>query len=810
MASGGGLGIERLFAALEDAGYRITKVAGDLPVVLELSDPALDRQLALRVFLWRLGREKTRPQSRRAIMRRPETGPLPHADEAQTLLLGYESELDVFAAWQAEAHPAPAPNSSIRAPLPLLHGALDDGLSAMSRPARAAPGANEVVAAFRPDLVRAYLEMAPRLRERWTSITEQPKLRRPLAPAAASGKRRLWMERMLDQTISARRLKPKPPERRVSAGFATADDGELVAASTTLRPDSPYLFWFEVGTPVAHSIERTPTDLPLELLPERTQLVVALFGFAGELQLEPGADVGHLEVGDEGLVWVHEPVASPPVGPTILGSRLYFPVRTPEAVGAARLRCNVYCDGVLVQSRLVSAQVHHGAEQATSKPTEDQPALVSTLEYTLSRSLHPGQLSSLPTADLSLMMNGDEDLHQLRIFAAAGPGGEAAFKADSSLDSTVVDGLIDYCRKGLRLVSWGSEEEWQPHVVPKYQAPPTPAQLARDLAELAIRGRMTYLELIDAMAGGRDGRERLLQRTRRPGRIEIAAAPERFVPAALFYDAPVSVGGDASKLALCPDFVAARADAGKPLHEAACLAGDCPSWDDEHVVCPGGFWGYRHAIGWPVSPEAGDVLGILPYDSTVRTAMASADDLTRAAEHRKDVEGLLGRLDLPADVDDLLALLSARGNQVVYLFCHGGLSPGGIPYVRVGDPAGKRLTLNELWTLGLSRGSSLVFLNGCRTSAVSPRQRFDLVNAFVNHGGALGVIGTEITVFEPMAAPFALDFLRAFVVEGTSVGEAVRRARIAALQWGNPLALAYVPFVLGGTVLESVVAWSNP
>jgi hypothetical protein len=69
--------------------------------------------------------------------------------------------------------------------------------------------------------------------------------------------------------------------------------------------------------------------------------------------------------------------------------------------------------------------------------------------------------------------------------------------------------------------------------------------------------------------------------------------------------------------------------------------------------------------------------------------------------------------------------------------------------------------------------------------------------------GAAGVIGTEITVFEPLARAFAEACLRRFL-EGATLGAAVRGARLELLGQGNPLGLAYIPFALPGLRLQRV------
>jgi hypothetical protein len=94
-----------------------------------------------------------------------------------------------------------------------------------------------------------------------------------------------------------------------------------------------------------------------------------------------------------------------------------------------------------------------------------------------------------------------------------------------------------------------------------------------------------------------------------------------------------------------------------------------------------------------------------------------------------------------------------------------------------------------------------VFLNGCRTTALEPELAFSLVSAFIEDCCAAGVIGTEITIFEPLACDFAEECLHHFFVNKLRMGEAVRRARLALLRESNPLGLVYIPFVHAGLQL---------
>ena len=64
----------------------------------------------------------------------------------------------------------------------------------------------------------------------------------------------------------------------------------------------------------------------------------------------------------------------------------------------------------------------------------------------------------------------------------------------------------------------------------------------------------------------------------------------------------------------------------------------------------------------------------------------------------------------------------------------------------------------------------------------------------------MGVIGTEITIFEPLATAFAEACLGHFL-DGVPIGKAIRLARLKLLQDGNPLGLVYIPFAVSSLAL---------
>jgi hypothetical protein len=136
------------------------------------------------------------------------------------------------------------------------------------------------------------------------------------------------------------------------------------------------------------------------------------------------------------------------------------------------------------------------------------------------------------------------------------------------------------------------------------------------------------------------------------------------------------------------------------------------------------------------------------------------------------------------------------GIHLLYFYCHGGVQDR-VPFLKVGGPGERGITGDLLFSerIRWSSPRPLVFINGCRTTELEPETAIELVSSLVRRAQAAGVIGTEITVFEPLARDFAEAYLQRFL-NGATVGEAVRGARLALLARGNPLGLAYIPFAL--------------
>jgi hypothetical protein len=577
----------------------------------------------------------------------------------------------------------------------------------------------------------------------------------------------------------------------VNTGFADIRDPErLREPAMALQRSVDYWFCVEIGEPLSESAEPERTTLPIDQLPAEASLVVALFSFPGELEVDNSCDTGTLRLRSDGGVTVSTPAGVPSqIDPDLADKRLFFPIRTPVRAGRPRLRCNIYCQGILVQSRLVTARVMR-------TPRALPHAIRTKLEYTLSRAIGP-DIVAMPHHKLSLMMNGPGDgTHSFRVLAH---DGKDLVKTDSSFDGQALANLLDKARGAMRMAAWGDEDEWSPEKTFRYDGGRgvNIEQLRRDLARLAIEGYRIFTFVVDGLRGSKT-LETFEDVMRAPGYVQLASQNARMlVPLSVVYDyAPFDDTASLDSYELCTVFRRALEDR-LPLQDLECLQGVCPSRGEDRVVCPSGFWGYRHFLGMPLSSTV-DVAPILSDDENRRVVFGSANELDQVAEHANALRPLATEFEDCSTRGSLLKALRKGDPHVVYLYCHGGIDRT-LPFILVGAGDDGPITRAYLYRrVNWTAPRPLVFINGCHTTAVRPDQAFDLVSAFVQQSNAAGVIGTEITIVEYLARAFGEEFLQRFAAGQETVGQAVRGTRLTLLQGGNPLGLVYAPFSLAG------------
>lgn len=588
---------------------------------------------------------------------------------------------------------------------------------------------------------------------------------------------------------------PQRNNRYVNTDFADEEaPSQPLDKSQPLQQGRAYYFRVHVGEAEASSIEAAPALLPAFVLRETVDLRVVIFSEDFEL----GEDTGVLRVPTADPASVAEPASTPAgmaAGDPLLAERLFFLVRVPGSKrGICSLRVNLYRNSMLVQSRLVRARVGAGRPLA-----ESGAQLVSTLDYNLSPALAPGHLSEVAPHKLSLMLNADEQGNQA--FRLVGQQGQELFSNSAPLPTGLIGDLLTQARGALRRAAWGSEAEWDNQAEYRYE-PNTAAaklagQLARDLGDLAAAGARIYAAIKDNLGRGKHGAEQLRALMRAPGAVQMASKLDAsdIVPIALIYDYKI----DSQDIrGLCPQFEQSLAkvqQAGGPLADEPCFKGDCPSRDNLNLVCPSGFWGFRHDIGVPTPTPYGPPVALtIAYQEKPLLDLATYADFEQIGAHMRWFGTLDSTIKRESDRAAVIKLFTSTQPQLVYFYCHGVLQDTR-PSLKIGSKASPGYLTYDNWSnLGIEwpEARPLVFVNSCHSTAIGPEQALNLVRALVQQAEAAGVIGTEITIFEPLAQGFAQALLPLFL-SGVPLGRAVREARLALLAQRNPLGLVYTP-----------------
>jgi len=591
-----------------------------------------------------------------------------------------------------------------------------------------------------------------------------------------------------------------PKRRVVNTGFAFQNNPDnIINREMPLKTGEQHYFWLEIGEPLIESIEETPVEIPL--FPAKTRLTVAVFGFKDGLITTPGSDVGELEMQENGSVLVTaQPCDKEPAISNLRNRRLFFPVRCPESEGIFRMRCNIYREQVLLQSRIIYAQVMNNP----ARLAKGEKALRSVLDYTLSATLDPTTLNQMTEHRLSILVNGNENgTNSLHIY---GSKGEVKFKQDDiRFGENELNDFIEEARGSLKIASWGNDREWKDQETTPfiYQDKKRDIKrLSEDLISMAQWGREFYIQFkIEA-----EFEEVLFE----PGAIQIAMkdSPSHIFPAAMIYDYPLDdlSGG----ITICPSFEDAF-DRGAALEDHECFKGNCPSRKNKKVVCPSGFWGFRHYLGMPLSVESkkeetgknkNDLNGVngtdmpahILYTDNMKMIVAAATNLSFYKSHEETLAKLNPNLVYQhAYTRDAVLSLLQSSPHLVYFYCHGGLIRNRLAYLQIGE--NDKIPPAYFDEVRWVKPRPLVFMNGCHT--IDPLIALNFIKPLVMLSKCAGVIGTEITIYEEMATVFAEEFFRRFL-KGETIGMAIRNARLKLLEEGNPLGLAYIPYAMAG------------
>lgn len=603
---------------------------------------------------------------------------------------------------------------------------------------------------------------------------------------------------------------PAPPARVVSENLTDRNHpGGFYDPHQPLKLGALYYYWVEIGErAVAGAL--APSVLPADL-PADAELSVALFAPDGGFVIAQGERMGRLQLHPDGTSHILQQPARTyqGVGNDILKKRLLFPLQAPTKEGRYRLRSNIYYQGVLMESRLIEASVGQAAPIREAE-------VATKVDYALSRTFAASTLSGIKTHKLSVLMNRNaEGNHDFYFFGSAS---NKKIHRSVTIGGNMLNNAISEARLGMRRVSWGDDEEFDPDKkqVDLHLKRQTPSNLCTELATLAACGCKIYNALVPRL----DDDETAFRETLKDSGLLQISAIEDFgfvLPAAIIYDYPFRSQHPFEKFTLCPVFANAFSNE-TPLTSTPCFQGACPSRTSNVTVCPSGFWGFRHAIGLPLSlgkrTTDAEFEPKLRYRNVPTMVVAVSTELADRVSHPQDIQSLESEWvaerswAVGDSYDVVLKLLANNKPHLVYFYCHGGVSERGgsrAPYLQVGTATDEKFVPDMVGQeVHWQDPHPLVFINGCRTTALDADTVLGFVTTLIERSKACGVIGTEITVFEPLASAFATKFWELFLTGNLAIGEAIRLARLAMLQTGNPLGLVYTPFVFAGTTLEKV------
>lgn len=592
---------------------------------------------------------------------------------------------------------------------------------------------------------------------------------------------------------------PKPAQRRVGVGFAPVDKPDTYVAETEPLPPGTWLWlWCRVEA-AEHIVGAIGGGQPLSpAVLDHADLEVAVFANPQGFELEHRTGV--LRVAGAEASVLRAAGIPDKAAPALTARSLFFKVKSPSKLGLEQLRVHLYYRGLLVQALDVVAWIGPPG----SNP--DKAALTIEADYVLSSALDPPQLRSLGEHALSIFVNDSPgDTHGFRFFT---PEGEIALSAN--IQSIKIQSLLDKTRAAFRWVSWRSTVAYDPSkdTYQYEETGPTP-DFKSDLVCLAKCGYQLWDALAKDLAA--DGDVEALHARMQGSRVVhlgLKESSSTLLPLAILYDYPLETEiEDLSKYKICEAYT--QGD--------TCFSGNCPNRSDPRVVCPSGFWGFRHALGIPVgTTRAPDASGVIAAGEKCLLASAYAGTFPLRDQHLADLEKLIGskRFDKKLTREETVGRMKAGGFQVLYFYCHGGVA-NNAPYVIVGndteDP--NKIARDTLRTYAIQWKTphALVFINGCHTTELKADEAIDLVNGFVETAQASGVIGTEVTVFESLATRMAQAFFQE-LLSGAGVGTALRNARLSLLLGDrpNPLGLVYIPFALATLKLEDPVSSTAP
>ncbi len=556
--------------------------------------------------------------------------------------------------------------------------------------------------------------------------------------------------------------------RYVNTWFTASMGGEAFIRERSLARQKPYWVQLHIGPLLRESIIVAPRPIDPDLPPIPDEgLLLRVKLFSRDFDIENSN--GELRLLKTGAT-----------------DRLHFAVAPREQSSDARLRAAVYYKNNLVQSIMLHARV----DDQEMKLGRGKRANWAEVEYSLSEDW--ADVTQLQPRAVSILANESPDGSHMIGVVGTPTEGTLEIGRDKMAEAVTAfrDKLIGICMDDQKRY--------------RYRADNTGDQdkFIEDLKTLAYVGNALFRSVFyrdETIDFTRELRQALAGSP--SAVIQIARLSTDFVfPWAGIYDRRLEIDRGKNQVCLEP---LKQTTAQAAL--AACS--NCSHGEDRNVICLAGFWGLRHIVEQP--------LGIVKKDakpvSTVREIKASGqvqasvnvyvgDDFKLRPAHQDWLINQIKRKNgAPTLADELKEVKAGlpQSKHLCYFYCHGGADEKSLnPWLTVGKD--ERLVPADLFSIGLeedwrfSNVRPLVFINACHSIEFTP----EALSAFLPEwttAGASGVIGTEISIFEPLAVEFGQGLIEAFL-NGEPIGQAVQRLRWQLLLKRNVLGLVYTPY----------------
>ncbi|MFB0565304.1 MAG: hypothetical protein ACETWK_06445 [Candidatus Aminicenantaceae bacterium] len=562
-------------------------------------------------------------------------------------------------------------------------------------------------------------------------------------------------------------------DRVVNAWFAS--ESRPISQDESLQVSGLYEFKIQIGRRSEINIIRGPKAIPEKEL-ER-------------FYSKEGLELDVVLSSDEFVI--KEPVKKMKLPrPPYESKEVTFELTAPEGTGLARLRAGIYYKNNLLQSILIKVAITKGPQRGLSLGNRAE------VEFALNSSL--SNIDQYKQRTINVVTN--EKPNGTHSFSIYGTGLNKQF----NLTEGEIRVSISNARQKLQELCSTFDRKGRPD---KYRFDQdnkgNESQFIEDLKKLANIGYWLFTDLITNLNDW-EFEKKLKNIFRTPGKIIQVSSTKsaKYVfPWALIYDRDLFV--ESKKNVVCSTFLddlRKKKESGF-LENQTCMKGSCPSKDKSNVICPSGFWGFKHIIEQPLSVHEYtqneleshmDLVHKIKIDEQLSLIMGVSRNLKHLDEHENEVKKFVNIEDfIYRSKFDIGEALKKQKPHVIYFYCHGGRS-GARPWLGIGK--NERLYPPDLkaWHIRWPVIHPLILINGCHTVDLTPDDLLHFNKMFA-YCRAAGVIGTEINIPETLARHFAKNFFEDFL-KGESIGKVMRQQRLLLLERYNPLGLVYTPY----------------